>query len=130
MDSLLLTSGNFLLYAAKHYNNISCRDMEEFHEDLRRIKYIKKLTTRYIESGELKERLILNHLIVLNNVFEPVVLCRLLFLKMEEYMTYLKPFLIYMNVYQPRLYNVKKDGIIDLESIPMDQRIVEALRKL
>ena len=130
MDSLLLTSENFLIYAAQHYNNLSCRDTEEFMEDLRRIKYVKKLTTRYIESGDLKERLILNHLIVLNNVFEPMVLCRILYLKMEEYQKYLKPFLIYMNIYQPRLYNVKKMGIIEMDNIPMDQKIVEALRKL
>ncbi len=126
----ILTNANFLIYAATHYDNPNCRSTEEFNEDLRRIKYVKKLTTRYVESGDLKERLILNHLIVLNNVFAPMILCRMLYLKMEEYQKYLKPFLVYMNIYQDRLYDVKKKGIIDLSLIPMDETIIEALRKL
>ena len=125
----LLTTNNFLLYAAQHYNNPSCRDIDEFAEDLRRIKYTKKLITRAIESGDLKTRLILNHIIVLNNVFEPMVLCRIMYLKMQEYMPYLKPFFIYLNIYQPKIYNVKKEGVIDLDNIPMDERIIEDLRK-
>ena len=55
---------NFLLFCAKNYDNAQCHDTEEFYEDLRRIKYIKKLVTRYIITGDLKERLILNHLII------------------------------------------------------------------
>ena len=63
---------NFLLYAAKHYDNPQCYDTVEFYDDLKRIKYIKRLINRYIEEGDLKERLILNHIIILNNVFGPL----------------------------------------------------------
>ena len=62
-----LTNDNFLLYTASHYINAQYSSTEDFIEDLNRIKYIKKLITRYIEGGELKERLILNHIIILNN---------------------------------------------------------------
>ena len=65
----LLNDDNFLLYCASKYDNIKYASTEEFFEDLNRIKYIKKLVTRYTEYGELKERLILNHIIVLNNCF-------------------------------------------------------------
>jgi hypothetical protein len=129
-DRELLTSNNYFLYCAHHYDNPSCRDTAEFQEDLRRIKYIKKLVTKYIESGDLKERLILNHLIVLGNVFAPVPLCRILFLKMEEYLKYIKPFLIHMNVWQENLFNIKREGKIDTSLIPMDELIIKRLREL
>lgn len=126
----LLTDKNFLLYAAKHYHNVHCTSVEEFLEDLKRIKYIKKLLTRYIETGELKERLILNHIIILNNVLSSEALSRILYLKLESYMKYLKPFLILLNIYNEKMYNIKKEGIIDLTNIPMDQKIIERLRAI
>ena len=58
-----LTESNFLLYAAKHYDNPQCMDIEEFQDDLKRINYIKKLLNKYKTTGELKERLIINHII-------------------------------------------------------------------
>lgn len=126
----VLTSENFLFYAAKNYDNPGLTSDKEFIEDIRRLKYIKKLITRYVESGELKERLILNHLIVLNNVFRPEFLSRILLLKMEEYFKYLKPFLIYLNLCPDKIYNVKYERIFDVNSINLDQRIIESLRKL
>jgi hypothetical protein len=126
----ILNSKNFLIYAAQHYDNPTCQSTYEFQEDLRRIKYIKKLITKYVESGELKDRLILNHLIVLSNVYKPVPLCRILFLKMEEYMKYIKPFLLFIGVWQERLYNIKKEGSVDTSLIPMDQNIIDKLRKI
>ena len=126
----VLTGANYLIYAASHYDNPSCKSTEEFMEDLRRIKYIKKLITRYVETGDLKERLILNHLIILSNVFAPIPLCRILFLKMEEYLKYIKPFLVHMSVWQDRLSNVKKTGFADMTLIPMDQTIINRLREL
>jgi len=126
-----LDESNFLLYCAKHYDNLQCHDTEEFYEDLRRIKYIKKLITRYIITGELKERLILNHIIILNNVFGPTHLCRILFLKMEKQMKYVKPFLLLLNILPDKIHNVGKEGrIIDTDEIEMDQRIIEALRQI
>jgi len=126
----VLTSSNFLLYAAHHYDLTLCHDTCEFLEDLRRIKYIKKLITRYIENGDLKERLILNHITVLNNVFPREALNRILFLKMEEYLPYIKPFLIKLNICPDKIWNVKKEGIVDFNSIPMNEKVVEALRKI
>lgn len=126
----ILTDKNFLLYCASVYDNPSCRNTKEFLEDLRRIKYIKKLITRYIESGNLKERLILNHLIVLSNVFPPEHLCRILYLKMELQMKYLKPFLVMMGVLTKYINNIKETNVIDTDLIQLDQGIVDRLRKI
>ncbi len=126
-----LDDSNFILYCAKHYDNPQCHDTEEFYEDLRRIKYIKKLITRYIITGELKERLILNHIIILNNVFGPHHLCRILFLKMEKQLKYVKPFLIMLDILPERVNNIGKEGkIFVTDEIEMDSIIVEALRKI
>lgn len=126
-----LDDSNFLLYCAKYYDNPQCHDTEEFYEDLRRIKYIKKLITRYIITGDLKERLILNHIIILNNVFGPNHVCRILFLKMEKQMKYVKPFLLLLNILPDKIHNVGKEGkVILTDEIEMDQKIIEALRKI
>ena len=92
-----LTHDNFLLYAAKHY--ISPHYIEqEFFADLKRIKYIKRLIQKYHGHNELKERLILNHIILVYNVFETVPCTRMLFLKVgESNYTVLKTFLVYLN---------------------------------
>ena len=78
-----LTEENFLLFAARHYDNPSCIDVTEFEDDLNTLKYIKRLLTRYQESGELKERLILNHLNLLNNLFGPEATVKMCLLKMQ-----------------------------------------------
>ena len=67
----VLNEDNFLLYAAKHYDNPQCSSTEEFYDDLKKFKYIKRLFNKYAETGELKERLILNHIRVVTNVFSP-----------------------------------------------------------
>jgi len=126
----LLTEDNFVDYCASHYDNPQCHGDEEFLDDLMRLKYIKKLCTRYSESGELKERLILNHIIVLSNMFAPMALCKIIWLKMPDYLSYIKPFLIFLNVLPDTIYNVKTHGLINTTSIPMDQQIIEALRKI
>ena len=126
----VLTEKNLILYAAKNYRNPSCRDTEEFYEDIRRIKYIKKLITRYVESGILKERLILNHLIVLSNVFPPEVLCRILYLKMKSQIKYLKPFLLFLNVLTDRIKNIEEVNSTDTSLFPMDETILEKLRQI
>ena len=125
-----LTANNFLIYAARNYNNPQCINTKEFLEDILRIKYVKKLITRYIEAGELRERLILNHLIVLSNVFKPPILCKILWLKMEDYLPYVKPFLILLNILPDKLYNINNEYIIDTTLVPMDGHIVEVLRKI
>ena len=125
-----LTDKNFLLYCASHYDNAKYASTEDFVEDLNRLKYIKKLITRYVEYGELKERLILNHIIVLNNCFGPEILCRILYLKLKPQMKYIKPFLVLLNIMPERLYNINDEKIIDTDLIDMDQIIVAKLRKV
>lgn len=127
----LLTHENFVLYCAKHYDNPQCHSTEEFYEDLQRIKYIKKLFTRYLEIDELKERLILNHIIVLNNVFGPVHSVRILFLKIEDkHWHLLKPFLILLNILPDVLINIGKIGSVMTDEIKMDETLVNVLRKI
>jgi hypothetical protein len=128
MDTI--THENFLLYAARHYDNPQCSSIDEFHEDLARLKYLKKLTTRYIESGELKERLILNHIIILSNVFAPKILCNIMWLKLPEQLPVLKPFLIFLNLLPDKLYNVGGKNVVYTDEVHMDQHIVAVLRSI
>lgn len=126
-----IDDSNFILYCAKNYDNTQCHDTEEFYEDLRRIKYIKKLITRYAVTGDLKERLILNHLIILQNVFGPTVLCKIIFLKMDKQLKFIKPFLVMLNILPDRVYNIGKEGKTYVtDEIEMDQTIIDALRKI
>jgi len=125
-----LTNDNFLIYAARHYDNPQCHSTDEFLEDIKRLKYVKKLITRYVETGELKERLILNHLIVLSNVFSAEHLPRILYLKFKKQMIFLKPFLIMLNILPTVLYNVGGEAVINTDLISMDRTIIEALRKI
>jgi hypothetical protein len=125
-----LTDENFLIYCAKHYDNPHCHSTEEFLEDIKRLKYIKKLITRYIESGDLKERLILNHIIILSNVFGADHLARILYLKMKPQYKYIKPFLVLLNIMPGRLLNIKNEKNIDTDTISMDENIIKHLRVL
>lgn len=93
-----LDESNFVLYAAKYYDNPQCYDTSEFYEDLKRFKYIKRLINRYIRRGELKERLILNHVIALNNVFGPHATVKMLFVKLEGMEQHIKPFLSFLSI--------------------------------
>lgn len=126
----LLNDKNFILYCAKHYSQKHHYTTEEFLEDINRIKYIKKLITRYVENDELRERLILNHIIVLNNVFGPVITCRILYLKLKSQWKYVKPFLVMLNILQEKIYNVGDEAIILIDQDEMDYGIMEKLRRL
>lgn len=124
-----LNEANALIYAAKHYDNPHFFDTVEFYEDLSRFKYLKKLFGRYEETGDLNERLVLNHLIVIYNVFGVEAATKLLFLKMDNYGSYLKPFLLLLNFLPDVIYNVEGRNIITSE-IVMDLKIVEKLRQI
>lgn len=116
-----LTEDNVLLYAAKHYRNPQFSDIEEFHEDLKRFKYIKRLLNRYLDQGELAERLILNHLIVVFNSFGIEAALNILELKLtERHWPVVKPFLVYLKYIRDDQYT----------GITMDQSIIEVLRKI
>lgn len=129
--SELISNENFLLFCAQHYENADCHTEEEFFEDISRVKYIKKLITRYKKSGELKERLILNHIIILQNVFGAVNTCKILYQTNKEDFEYIKPFLIYLDYLPDKLYSIDvKDSIIYTDDIPMNKEIIEALRKI
>ena len=125
-----LNDSNFMLFCAKHYDNSKYVSTEEFYEDLSRIKYIKKLITRYTQDNDLKERLILNHIIVLNNCFGPEALNKILYLKLKDQMKYVKPFLIMLNILPEKIHNVNNEIVIDTNTIEMDQEIIKRLRKV
>ena len=126
-----LDETNFLLYAAKYYDNPHCYDTLEFYDDLNRFKYIKRLFNRYEETGELKERLIINHLTVLYNIFGAEAATRLLFLKLKGHYHFLKPFLILMGCMPNVVRNIGIEGRNVISSdIPMDEKIVEILRHI
>jgi hypothetical protein len=125
-----LNASNFMLFCAKHYDNSKYASTEEFYEDLSRIKYIKKLITRYTQDNDLKERLILNHIIILNNCFGPEALNKILYLKLKDQMKYVKPFLIMLNILPEKIHNVNNEIVIDTNTIEMDQGIIKRLRKV
>ena len=122
-----LTESTFLLYAMKHYDNPQCTEMSEFEEDMKRFQYLRKLFSRYRQENELKERLILNHLIVIYNVFGPDA-TNMLFMRLHEYHEYLKPFVAYLN-YMPSII-MYDDIMINADSIVSDAGIVERLREI
>lgn len=126
-----LDESNFLLYAAKHYDNPQCFDTIEFYEDLSRFKYLKRLFNKYIETGEIKERLILNHIVIIYNVFGVTAGNRMLFLKLKGYEKHLKPFLIFLNNCPDIIFGIGEEGEnIHTDEIPLDQNIINLLRKI
>jgi hypothetical protein len=122
-----LTNENFLIYCAKVYDNPSVQSTEEFLEDVKRIGYIKKLLTKYEDTGILKEKLILNHMITLHNCFG-VYLSKILFLKLEKQYHCIKPFLILLNALPHVIYNVGKYSKVNTDEISLDQKIIKTLR--
>ena len=124
-----LNEKNFLLYAMQHYNNPQCVEVEEFNDDLKRIKYIKRLFNQYSIEGVLNERLLLNHVIVFYNVFSVEAATRILFYKLEEeFWPMLKTFLFYLNFLPDKIESINGKTILATD-IPMDQGIVDSLRK-
>lgn len=126
-----LAEDTFLLYAAKHYNNIGCFDTEEFFADLKRFKYLKRLFNKYKETGDLKERLILNHIIILYNIFGIEPATRMLFFRLSGHYDCLKPFLDFLGYMPKKVYDI---GItrsdIDCSAITSDETIEKILRKI
>jgi hypothetical protein len=122
-----LTDLNFELYAAKYYDNRNCMDIEEFNDDLNRIKYVKRLFSRYQKTGDVKIQLIINHLVILYNVFYHEACTRMLVLKLNEQLSILKPFLMYLN-YWPEEIDGLNNNIISSD-IALNQDIVTKLRE-
>ena len=124
-----LTNDNVMLYAAKAYDKPNCI-MSEFKEDMKRFNYLKRLFQRYRKLGELRERLIINHLVILYNVFGPEVTTRLLFFKLskEDYSS-LKTYLLFLN-YMPIVVRGIKGTNIQSSDISVDMKIAEVLRNI
>ena len=116
-----ITNDNWIMYAIKNYDNPECEGEKEFYDDLKKFKYIKRLLRKYHETGILKERLLLNHLIVLHNVFDTTPCVTLLLYKIqEEYWPTLKSFLIFLN-------SITEDELTHIEE---DMSVLEILRKV
>jgi hypothetical protein len=125
-----LTEKNINAYMIMSYDNPQCIDMDEFEDDMKRVKYIKRLVNRYSSAGELKERLILNHIISFYNVFGVEAATRILFFKMEETdYSVLKTFLTYLNVMPEDIEMIRGRNIKDSD-IPTSKEVVNRLREL
>lgn len=125
-----LNNDNFLMYAIKNYNNPGCRGIQDFNDDLKRLRYIKRLLGRYRLSGEIKERLVINHLVTFYNVFGVEAATRMLFFKIKENLwPELKTFLVYLN-YMPQVVIISTGHRLPESEIPLDPVLVDLLRKL
>ena len=123
-----LNEKNFLLYAMKEYDNPQCVQVEEFYDDLKKVKYIKRLFNQYLNDGVLKERLLLNHIIVFYNVFPVRSATRILFLKIEEeFWPILKTFLVYLSYMSEIIDPINGKAILS-DDIQLDQGVVDKLR--
>jgi len=126
----LLDENTFEPYAMKHYKNDYCFASEEFYEDLKSIRYIKILFNRYRNTGSLQERLILNHIITMGNVFSIEAVVKMLFFKIsEEDYPILKSFLLYLNYMPQIIYNVEGRNIWSNEIIE-DSLILQKLKTI
>lgn len=126
-----LDESNALLYAAKHYDNPQCYDTIEFYDDLKRFQYLKRLFNRYKETGELKERLVINHIIILYNVFGPLPCTRLLFLKLGEHSDILKPILEFLGQLPEKVENIGlHNTTYYADRIISDKNIQEILKSI
>ena len=124
-----LTEANILLYAAKCYDKPNCI-LSEFDEDYKRIRYIKRLIHRYRSTGNIKERLILNHLVIAQNVFGIEATTRMLFFRLDlkDYSA-LKTFLIYTSAMPTVVKGIRGKDILS-SLIPLDEYLISILRKV
>ena len=116
-----INSSNVVMYAIRHYNNPQCEGEKEFEDDMKRFKYIKRLLRKYHDTGIRKERLLLNHLIVLHNVFGTTACVTLLLYKIQkEYWSVLKSFLIFLN-------SITEEELSEIEE---NKDVLNVLRKI
>lgn len=122
----ILTEENFVNYAMHHYDNTQCITIEEFNDDLKRFLYLKKLFGRYINEGDLKENLILNHLVVIYNIFGEAATNMLFFKLDQEYWEALTTFLVFLERMPEELpqHNLK------LSEIKLDEFVIHILRNI
>lgn len=115
-----LTEDNFVLYAMKNYDNPSCRGLTEFNDDLKKFRYLKRLFRKYKAGSGLKERLIINHIVVIYNLFGIEAATKMLFFKIDKkHWPQLKSFLVFLNV-------MPFDNLL----VEQDEKVLESLRKI
>ena len=123
MNFTELTEDNYVLFAIKYYDNPSAVTKEDFLDDLRRFKYIKRLINKYLKNGEVKLHLLLNHILIVYNVFNEAA-TPLLFYKMDkEYWSIIKSIMIFLERYP----QVETDT---LKRIPINEQIIKELKSL
>jgi hypothetical protein len=123
MNFTELTEDNYVLFAIKYYDNPSAVTKEDFLDDLRRFKYIKRLINKYLKNGEVKLHLLLNHIIIVYNVFNEAA-TPLLFFKMDkEYWSIIKSIMIFLERYPA----IESDT---LKQIPINEQIIKELKSL
>ena len=116
-----ITSDNVIMFAIKHYDNPQCEGEKEFYDDMKRYKYIKRLLRKYRDTNILKERLLLNHIIILHNLFGAEACVTLLLFKIQrEYWGTLKSFLLFLNI-------IRDDELRDVNE---NKKVLEILGKL
>ena len=116
-----ITNENVIMFAIKHYDNPQCEGEKEFYDDMKRFKYIKRLLRKYRDTNILKERLLLNHIIILHNLFGAEACVTLLLFKIQrEYWGTLKSFLLFLNI-------IRDD---ELREVIVDQGVLGILEKL
>ena len=109
------------MFAIKHYDNPQCEGEKEFYDDMKRFKYIKRLLRKYKDTGIIKERLLLNHIIILKNLFGAEACVPLLLFKIQkEYWETLKSFLLFLNI-------IRDDELLQVME---NEKVLEILRKL
>lgn len=126
-----LTEQNFHLYAIKHYDNPGCKGIAEFEDDLKRFRYLKRLFRKYTTGNILRERLIINHLVVLYNLFGLDATTNMLFFKIEKkFWPQLKTFLVFLNVMPVGFVTVIQGEIVEGFEIPLDEQVADTLKQI
>lgn len=115
----------------RHYDNPGCKGIVEFEDDLKRFRYLKRLFRKYTAGKGLKERLIINHLVVIYNLFGVEAATKMLFFKIEEkYWSQLKTFLVFLNFF-PIGVTLYHDGrVVEGFNIPIDEKVTNALKRI
>ena len=115
-----LSEDTFMSFAMKIYDNPNCKDVNEFEEDLNRVKYVKRLLNKYVEKDTLRTRLLINHIIIMSNVFGVTGASRLLFYKLEPNLfPALKTILNHLSLLPKRIPET------EIEKIPLDPKLIK-----
>lgn len=124
---MILSDEDFFNYARKHYDNPTCRTIEEFTEDINRFKYLRKVLQRYVDGNDVDPRLIINHVMVLYNVFDRDACTKMLFFKVEKsHFPIIKTILTFLN-HMPDA--IPELGISNVD-LPLDEKMVKYLRSI